>query len=95
VANIHATNNPVLARVEVGLAADFLVETEQCILCGDFNVHALAVPDFTPPIDGIDQILAKGLEFARLPEAWPDDRRRMDGLLLSDHALVEAEVAWT
>jgi endonuclease/exonuclease/phosphatase family metal-dependent hydrolase len=95
VANIHATNNSVLARVEVGLAADFLVEAEQCILCGDFNVHALAVPEFTPPIDGIDQILARGLEFARPPEPWPENRRRVDGSLLSDHAPVEAEVAWT
>jgi endonuclease/exonuclease/phosphatase family metal-dependent hydrolase len=95
VANIHATNNSVLARVEVGLAADFLVGAEQCILCGDFNVHSLAVPEFTPPIDGIDQILARGLEFARLPAPWPENRRRVDGSLLSDHALVEAEIAWT
>jgi hypothetical protein len=58
-------------------------------------VLALAVPKFTPPIDGIDQILARGLEFARPPAPWPESRRRVDGSLLSDHALVEAEVAWT
>jgi endonuclease/exonuclease/phosphatase family metal-dependent hydrolase len=95
VANIHATNNAVVARVEVGLAVDFLVEAEQCILCGDFNVNALALPDFTAPIDGIDQILARGVDLERAPELWPDSRRQVNGLLLSDHAPVEAEMAWT
>jgi endonuclease/exonuclease/phosphatase family metal-dependent hydrolase len=95
VANIHATNNAVVARVEVGLAVDFLVEAERCILCGDFNVHAFALPDFTAPIDGIDQILARGVDVERAPELWPDSRRQVNGLLLSDHAPVEAEMAWT
>ena len=95
VANIHATNNAVVARVEVALAVDFLLEAEQCILCGDFNVNALALPDFTPPIDGIDQILARGVDVERAPELWPDSRRQVNGLLLSDHAPVEAEMAWT
>jgi endonuclease/exonuclease/phosphatase family metal-dependent hydrolase len=95
VANIHATNNAVVARVEVGLAVDFLVEAEQCILCGDFNVNALALPYFTAPIAGIDQILARGVDVERAPELWPDGRRQVNGLLLSDHAPVEAELAWT
>ena len=63
VANLHATNNSDLARVEVGLAADFVRDAETCILCGDFNVPAFAVPEFSPPIEGIDQILVRGLEF--------------------------------
>lgn len=96
VANLHATNDASVARVEVALAADFLVEAARCILCGDFNVPAYAVPDLSPPIDGIDQILVRGLEFEHAPSSWPAARRRLSGgLLLSDHAPVEAVVAWT
>jgi endonuclease/exonuclease/phosphatase family metal-dependent hydrolase len=94
-ANLHATNKATVARVEVGLAADFVVGSPQCILCGDFNVPTYAVPDFSPPIEGIDQILVRGLELERAPHPWPLRRRRADGRLLSDHAPVEAEVAWT
>ena len=95
VANLHATNNAVRARVDVGLAADFLTASGQCILCGDFNVPTFAVPDFSPPIEGIDQILVRGLDLERGPRPWPLKRRRSDGRLLSDHAPVEAEIAWT
>ena len=94
-ANLHATNNSDIARVEVGLAADFVREAETCILCGDFNVPAYAIQDYSPPIEGIDQILVRGLGFERAPQSWPAERRRVDGRLLSDHAPVEAEVRWT
>jgi endonuclease/exonuclease/phosphatase family metal-dependent hydrolase len=95
VANLHATNNSDLARVEVGLAADFVREAETCILCGDFNVPAFAIPEFSPPIEGIDQVLVRGLDFERAPRPWPPERRRVEQGLLSDHAPVEAEVRWT
>jgi endonuclease/exonuclease/phosphatase family metal-dependent hydrolase len=94
-ANLHATNNPEVAKVEVGLAADFVSEEPRIVLCGDFNVPRYAVHEFSPPIKGIDQILLRGLEFVRPPEPWPVERRRLGGHLLSDHAPVEAEIAWT
>jgi len=94
-ANLHATNNAVVARVEAGLAADFVAGSPQCILCGDFNVPTFAVPEFSEPIEGIDQILVRGLDFVREPHPWPLKRRRINGALLSDHAPVEAEIAWT
>ena len=93
-ANLHATNNAELAKVEVGLAAEFVVGADRCILCGDFNVPRFVVPEFSPPIEGIDQILVRGLELARGAEPWVPARRRVDGKLLSDHAPVEAVVAW-
>ena len=95
VGNLHATNNPDLARIEVGVAAEFVLGAGRCVLCGDFNVPRHTVPEFSPPIDGIDQILARGVAFERAPERWPAARRRVDGRLLSDHAPVEAVVAWT
>jgi endonuclease/exonuclease/phosphatase family metal-dependent hydrolase len=93
VANLHATNNPDLARVEAGVAAEFVVAAEQCVLCGDFNVPRFTLPEFSPPIDGIDQILVRGVELERGPAPWPAARRRVDGRLLSDHAPVEAVLA--
>jgi endonuclease/exonuclease/phosphatase family metal-dependent hydrolase len=95
VGNLHATNNPHLARVEVGLAVGFLPDAARCVLCGDFNVAELAVPEFSPPLSGIDQILVRGVELERGPTRWPPERRRVDGRLLSDHAPVEAVLAWT
>jgi endonuclease/exonuclease/phosphatase family metal-dependent hydrolase len=94
-ANLHATNNAEVAKVEVGLAADFIIDEPRVVLCGDFNVPRHAVHEFSPPIKGIDQILVRGLEFVRPPEAWPLERRRVGGHLLSDHAPVEAEIRWT
>jgi endonuclease/exonuclease/phosphatase family metal-dependent hydrolase len=95
IGNLHATNNSDIARVEAGIAADFVASAERCILCGDFNVPAYEIQDYSQPIEGIDQILVRGVEFERTPSAWPLERRRVNGGLLSDHAPVEAEVAWT
>jgi endonuclease/exonuclease/phosphatase family metal-dependent hydrolase len=95
VGNLHATNSPDLARVEVAVAAELLAGYECCVLCGDFNVAQHTVPEFSPPIGGIDQVLVRGTELERGPEAWPAARRRVDGRLLSDHAPVEAVLAWT
>jgi endonuclease/exonuclease/phosphatase family metal-dependent hydrolase len=58
-------------------------------------VRRHTVPGFTEPIGGIDQILVSGLELERGPEAWAEERRTVDGVVLSDHAPVEAVVRWT
>jgi endonuclease/exonuclease/phosphatase family metal-dependent hydrolase len=93
VANLHATNHPRLAEPEVLRAADFVRDAETCVLCGDFNVVRFGLPGFSAPIDGIDQVLVRGLEYEREPVAWARERRRVDGGLLSDHAPVEAVIA--
>jgi len=96
-ANLHASNSPDrrLVSEEIAVAAAFLAGAEHCVLCGDFNVPRLTVPGFTEPIEGIDQILLRGLALERGPEAWPEARRRVHGILLSDHAPVEVVAAWT
>jgi endonuclease/exonuclease/phosphatase family metal-dependent hydrolase len=95
VANLHASNNPdrALVGAEIERAADFLAGAERCLLCGDFNIRRHSVPGFSPPIEGIDQLLVRGLELERGPEAWPEERRRINGTLLSDHTPVEAVIA--
>ena len=94
-ANLHASNSPDrrLVDEEIERAAGFLAGAERCVLCGDFNVSRRPVPGFTAPIDGIDQVLVRGATIERGPEPWPEERRRFDGLVLSDHAPVDAVVA--
>jgi endonuclease/exonuclease/phosphatase family metal-dependent hydrolase len=92
-ANLHATNNPLQAPEEVARAAEFVADAPLCVLCGDFNARDVSVEGFSPPIPGIDQILVRGLELERPPEAWPKERRREGSRLLSDHAPVEAVIA--
>jgi endonuclease/exonuclease/phosphatase family metal-dependent hydrolase len=98
--------DPRLADVELVRAAVFVDGVarsgEPVLLCGDFNVsvrrsHTLA--DLAGPHwgfsgatpTGIDHILVRGLQ-AGEPRRWPDDRRRRDGRLRSDHAPVDVEV---
>lgn len=93
VANVHTTNRPEQAVRELERAAAFVREAERCVLSGDFNVRRHTVEGYTPPIDGVDQIVVRGLELERGPEAWPRERRTVDGAVLSDHAPVEAVIA--
>jgi endonuclease/exonuclease/phosphatase family metal-dependent hydrolase len=62
------------------------------IVGGDLNLRGAGLPGFSPPLPGsIDQIFVRGLP-AGTPRVWPEDRRRLQGRLLSDHAPVELEV---
>ena len=108
VGNLHATGHPDrrLADAEVLRAAVFVDGVarpeEPVLLCGDFNVNvheSRTLADLqgsewgftgaTPA--GVDHVLIRGLP-AAAPVRWPEDRRRLDGRLLSDHAPVEVEV---
>ena len=96
VANFHATAHVTdLARRDVERVAELVGDEGACVVCGDFNVPGGALPGFSRPIDGLDQILVRGLEFERPPSTWPDERRRTGERLLSDHAPVEAVIAST
>jgi endonuclease/exonuclease/phosphatase family metal-dependent hydrolase len=46
---------------------------------------------FSRPISGIDQILVRSASSGHA-KRWPDERRRLGGRLLSDHAPVEVTI---
>jgi len=105
-ANLHATSYRLdqrLADAEVLRAAVFLdavaAPGDVAVLAGDFNLQAgrsQALADlrgwgFSEPGPGIDHVLVRGA--ASAPERrWPEDRRRIAGALVSDHAPVEVTI---
>jgi endonuclease/exonuclease/phosphatase family metal-dependent hydrolase len=89
VGNAHTDPNPNQVARAVALVAD----AEACILCGDFNIPAHELAGFSGPLEGIDQILVRGVELIEPPTRWEDGRRALGRRLLSDHAPIEAVVA--
>ena len=89
--NLHASKGADLATVELGRFADAL-PSGAAVVVGDLNVPATTLPGFSPPIEGIDQILVRDLELDQAPRRWAAELRRVGGHLLSDHAPVEATV---
>jgi endonuclease/exonuclease/phosphatase family metal-dependent hydrolase len=86
VANCHTVGADQLTRV-----AEFVRGEPEVVLAGDVNLRPPyeALRDFSTPLeDSIDQVLVRGLP-ATPPLAWPIDRRRIDGRVVSDHAPVE------
>jgi endonuclease/exonuclease/phosphatase family metal-dependent hydrolase len=105
VANLHgsATHNWSVADAELLRAATFAESFAEpgdvLVLAGDFNVireHSTTYPElaewgFTKPISWIDQVLVRGAP-STPAHRWPDERRLVDGKLLSDHAPVEVTI---
>jgi len=101
VGNFHATGGRP-ADEQCGRAVDFVAAAdEHALVAGDLNLRPgegrvydrLQDLGFSEPLPGsIDQILARGLA-ATPPTAWPAERRRTRGRILSDHTPVELTVA--
>ena len=101
VANLHASNDfrhPEFVAAEIVRAERFVSELAQgfpCVLAGDFNLrakHLLELPGWSARGPGIDHVLVRGLAAAPL-SVWPEERRRHNGRVLSDHPPVETRVA--
>jgi endonuclease/exonuclease/phosphatase family metal-dependent hydrolase len=74
------------------IVANVALGHERVVVAGDANIRAAGIPGFSPALaDSIDQVLVRGLP-STPPVRWPDERRRLDGRLLSDHAPVELTV---
>jgi endonuclease/exonuclease/phosphatase family metal-dependent hydrolase len=92
VANVHTSGDVAQRQVDRALAwlDDLVRPGEPLVLAGDFNA-SLELPGFSTPHGGIDDILVRGTEATPL-RAWPLERRRQNGVVLSDHAPVELTV---
>jgi endonuclease/exonuclease/phosphatase family metal-dependent hydrolase len=101
VVNFHVTGGAA-ADEQFRAVADFVEaqDAEAAILAGDANLlpgngstyELLRERGFSQPLPGsIDQILLRGLS-STPPNAWPEERRRLEGRVLSDHAPVELTV---
>jgi len=91
VGDFHVTGGAV-AHEQFRRVLD-LVPDGPAVLGGDVNLRPpYALDAYSQPLaDSIDQIFVRGLS-STPPVAWPAERRRADGKLLSDHAPVEATV---
>jgi endonuclease/exonuclease/phosphatase family metal-dependent hydrolase len=99
VGNLHATSSPDMRipEAEIRRAAAF-VDTlardgDVVVLGGDFNVAGAAarLSGWSPPGPGIDHLLVRGAEPSAI-RVWPDERRRRDGILFSDHPPIELDL---
>ena len=100
VGNFHATGGRP-AEEQCKLAVDFVAGADEHVLVacdanlrpGEGRIYGhLQSLGFTAPLPGsIDQIVVRGIA-ATAPTAWPVERRRVEGRLLSDHAPVELSV---
>ena len=95
-----------IADVELLRAAAFAdavaQRDEPIVLGGDFNVtvvssptlRALSTPEwgFSAARPGVDHVLVRGLTVTSPETRWPDERRRVDARLMSDHAPVDVVV---
>ena len=105
VANLHATGLPgwLVADSELLRAAVFADSVAEpgdvLVLAGDFHIirersatlPQLAEWGYSKPISWIDQVLVRG-GATGYAQRWPDERRCVDGRLLSDHAPVEVMI---
>jgi endonuclease/exonuclease/phosphatase family metal-dependent hydrolase len=92
VANLHASGEVAQRQVDRALSwlRGLVRPGEPLALAGDFNA-SLELPGFSAPHGGIDDILVCGTQATPL-ETWPLERRRQNGVVLSDHAPVELTV---
>lgn len=107
IANFHATGSKDkrIPDAEVMRAAAFVdalaAPDEVAVLAGDFNITAersltlreLTGPEwgFSGPGIGIDHVLVRGAEASK-PERWPIAKRKLDGVVVSDHAPVDVRL---
>jgi endonuclease/exonuclease/phosphatase family metal-dependent hydrolase len=88
VANAHISGD----HAQLQRVAEFVLDEPRVVVAGDFNLPGEGLPGFSTPLpDSIDQILVRGLPAGRAA-VWPEDRRRYQRHLLSDHAPVELHV---
>jgi endonuclease/exonuclease/phosphatase family metal-dependent hydrolase len=95
VVNTHLSNLGAGQRDELLRTLQF-AETivrphEPLVIAGDLNLTGAHLDGFSDPGPGIDHVLVRAADASPLV-VWPETRRRQNGVVLSDHAPVEARV---
>jgi len=102
IANLHASRHARIAEPELMRAAEFFFDLarpdEIDVFAGDLNVRAgsdifsfFVEQGFSGPGQSVDHVLVRGAPVSP-PEAWPEERRRIGGVLVSDHAPLEVRI---
>jgi endonuclease/exonuclease/phosphatase family metal-dependent hydrolase len=100
VANLHATGSlgePRIPAAELRRAVPSIEALARdggtVVIAGDFNAVAAhwVLDGYSEPGPGIDHIAVRGAESTRIA-VWPDERRLLAGMLLSDHPPIEIEL---
>jgi len=100
VANLHATGSlgdPRIPAAElrhaVPLIEAFARAGDTVVIAGDFNALAAhwVLDGYSEPGPGIDHIAVRGVSSSAI-RVWPDERRLVEGMLLSDHPPIELEL---
>ena len=88
----HVTGGAV-ADEQLRRVVELVAEEPRVVLAGDANLRPpYDLVEWSAPLPGsIDQILVRGVR-SSAPTAWPEERRRLEGRVLSDHAPVELTV---
>ncbi len=96
VGNTHLSSAGGAQAVELERTVAFLVGSaragETVVLAGDLNVRAPELEGFSAAGPGIDHVLVRGAAAGPLV-VWPAERRRQNGVVLSDHSPVELRLA--
>jgi endonuclease/exonuclease/phosphatase (EEP) superfamily protein YafD len=103
VANLHATNRAQLAELELQRAVEFFLALARAgeidVFAGDFNVRAgsdvlryFEDLGFSGGGPSVDHVLVRGAPVSPV-EPWPEERRRIDGVLVSDHSPLEVRIS--
>ena len=97
---IHSARVAGIVIVNAHLSADvgqlertfaFAEAWSTVALAGDLNLRDVRRPGWSAPAPGIDHVLGRGLHLSELA-VWSVERRTVTGVVLSDHAPVEATV---
>jgi endonuclease/exonuclease/phosphatase family metal-dependent hydrolase len=100
VANLHATGSlgdPRIPAAELRRAVPLIESlahhTDTIVIAGDFNALAAhwVLDGYSEPGPGIDHIAVRGADPSAIL-VWPDERRLLEGMLLSDHPPIELEL---
>lgn len=96
IANLHTNHGAEAAQLETARSRTFVEAAsrpgEVIVLAGDFNLPDVRLDGYSASSRAVvDHILVNGVS-ASEPVVWPQERRQLDRVVLSDHAPVDVTI---